>query len=353
MALRCDRCGRAFRNKYAVWGHLRACRPSSVEAEPAQPVSSAYGLAQPGLEPQLGEEFADEERQLRHRRLEFERRDLEREEHAAWERDMEALNTLIQRETEKERRRGIVEEVCSPFADLPYMIRGYQIPPGTRDAAKRRAHEELVRASGARSREELVQIVTQAREQVYAPLLQAQDDARAAEARAVAEREARLAQDREEAQRRAQGTINALPQGLEASAPGSDRFAEESELTEGADGDDEFEHDTEDDLDFEDEPDGNEEDHDELNGDTESVDEEEPAPGGLGGTLFKLGATALGMAMLSKALSSSRVWIADPQHGGDGSFAVGSAPPGPQPPWREASETEIQQGLQSGALRRE
>jgi len=72
----------------------------------------------------------------------------------------------------------------------------------------------------------------------------------------------------------------------------------------------------------------------------------------LGGTLFKLGAIALGLVVLSRALGSSKVWIADPHHGGDGSFAVGSAPPGPQPPWREASETEIQQGLQDGALRR-
>ena len=353
MAVRCDRCGRAFRNKYAVWGHLRACRPSSVEAEPAQPGSSAYGLAQPGLEPQLGEELADEERQLRHRRLEVKRRELEREEHAAWERDMEALNTQIQRETETERRRGIVEEVCSPFADLPYVVRGYQIPPGTCDAAKRRAHEELVLAGGGRSREELFQIVKQAREQVYAPLLKAQDDARAAEARAVAEREARLAQEREQAQRREQATISALPLGLEVSAPGADRFVEERELTEGADGDDELEDDTddtEDDLDFEDEPDGNEGDDAEL--DVESEDEEEPAPVGLGGTLLKLGAIVLGLVLLSKARSSSGVWISDPHHGGDGSFAVGSAPPGPQPPWREVSETEIQQGLQDGALRR-
>ena len=291
MAVRCDRCGRAFRSKYAVWGHLRACRPSSVEAEPAQPGSSAYGLAQPGLEPQLGEELADEERQLRHRRLEVKRRELEREEHAAWERDMEALNTQIQRETETERRRGIVEEVCSPFADLPYVVRGYQIPPGTCDAAKRRAHEELVLAGGGRSREELFQIVKQAREQVYAPLLKAQDDARAAEARAVAEREARLAQEREQAQRREQATISALPLGLEVSAPGADRFVEERELTEGADGDDELEDDTddtEDDLDFEDEPDRNEGDDDELDGDTEGDDEEEPAPVGLGGTLVTL-----------------------------------------------------------------
>ena len=79
--------------------------------------------------------------------------------------------------------------------------------------------------------------------------------------------------------------------------------------------------------------------------------EEEPAPGGWG-TLFTLGAIALGLVVLSRALGSSKVWIADPHHGGDGSFAVGSAPPGPQPPWREASETEIQQGLQDGALKR-
>jgi len=286
------------------------------------------------------------------RRLELQRRELEREEHAAWERDMEALNTQIQRETEAERRRGIVEEVCSPFADLPYTVRGYQIPPGTCDAAKRRAHEELVRAGGGRAREELVQIVKQAREQVYAPLLKAQDDASAAAARAVAEREARLAQEREEAQRREQATISALPQGLETSASGADRSAVERELTEGADGDDELEDDTEDDLDFEDEPDGNEGDDDELDGDTEWEDEEEPAPVGLGGTLVTLGAIALGLVVLSKARSSSRVWISAPHHGGDGSFAVGGAPPGPQPPWREASETEIQQGLQDGALRR-
>src|SRR5438132_2296276 len=244
MVVRCDRCGRAFRNKYGVWGHLRAWRPGSVEAEPAQPASSASGLAQPGLEPQLGEELADEERQLRHRRLELARRELEREEHAAWEQDMEALNTLIQRETETERRRGIVEEVCSPFADLQYMVRGYQIPPGTRDAAKRRAQDELARAGGGRSREELVQIVKQAREQVYAPVLKAQDDARAAEARAVVEREARLAQDREEALRREQATINALPQNIETNAPSADQFAEDGELTEGTDGDDELEDDT-------------------------------------------------------------------------------------------------------------
>src|SRR5881397_225097 len=38
---------------------------------------------------------------------------------------------------------------------------------------------------------------------------------------------------------------------------------------------------------------------------------------------------------ISNMLRFARVWISDPQHGGDGSFAVGSAPPGPQPPWRD------------------
>jgi len=59
-----------------------------------------------------------------------------------------------------------------------------------------------------------------------------------------------------------------------------------------------------------------------------------------------------GEVVLSKARSSSWVWISDSHTGGDGSFAVGSAPPGSIPPWREASPTEIQQGLQSGALKR-
>ncbi len=348
MAVRCERCGRAFQNKYAAWGHLRACRPSSVEAEPA---SSAYGLAQPRLEPQLSQELADEELQLRRRRLELERRDLERKEDAAWQRDMEAMEALIERETETERRRGVVEQVCSPFADLAYTARGYQIPPGTVDAAKRHVQEELARAGGRRSRDELVKLAAQAREQVYAPVLKAQDDARVAAARAAAEREAHLAQEREEARRREQVTITASPQGTENSEPIADRVVEERDLTDGTAGGHELEDDTEDD--FDDEPEGNETDDDEPDGDTEledePEDEEEPAPVGWG-TFLTLGAIALGAAALFTAQSSSRVWIADPQYGGNGSFAVGNAPPGPNPPWRVASQTEIQQGLQSGAL---
>src|SRR2546425_2806367 len=50
----------------------------------------------------------------------------------------------------------------------------------------------------------------------------------------------------EEAQRREQATINALPQGLETSAPGADRFVEDRELTDGTDDDHETEDDTED-----------------------------------------------------------------------------------------------------------
>src|SRR5437870_1622648 len=172
MAVRCERCGRAFQNKYAVWGHLRVCRPGSVEAELAQPASSAYGLAQPGLEPQFSHELPDEEElQLRRRRLELERRELDREENAAWRRDLETLNTLA----ETARRRGVVEQVCSPFAELAYTLKGYQVPPGTRDVAKRRVQEEFERAGGERSREELVKIAEQAREQVYAPVLKAQE----------------------------------------------------------------------------------------------------------------------------------------------------------------------------------
>src|SRR5215471_3600025 len=115
MAVRCERCGRTFQNKYAVWGHLRACRPHSVKAEPAQPASLAYGLAEAGLEPHLSQELADQELELRRRRLALEQREVERQESAAWERDMNDLMGRIERETEKETRRGVVEEVCSPF----------------------------------------------------------------------------------------------------------------------------------------------------------------------------------------------------------------------------------------------
>src|SRR5207245_3549272 len=151
MAVRCDRCGRAFQNKYGLWGHRRACR---TEAEPAQPASSAYRLAQPGLEPRPSAAPVDEEAELRHRRLELERRQLEREEAAAWHREIEALNVEIKRQTEITRRRDVVDEVCSPFADLPYTLKGYQIPPGTSAAAIRRAHEELERDGARRGRSE-------------------------------------------------------------------------------------------------------------------------------------------------------------------------------------------------------
>src|SRR5207245_11752931 len=97
MAVRCDRCGRAFQNKYGLWGHRRACR---TEAEPAQPASSAYRLAQPGLEPGPSEALVDEEAQLRHRRLELERRQLERGEAAAWHRETEAPHVQTKPTTE-------------------------------------------------------------------------------------------------------------------------------------------------------------------------------------------------------------------------------------------------------------
>jgi hypothetical protein len=265
---------------------------------------------------------------------------------------MEAMEALIERETETERRRrGVVEEVCSPFVALAYTVRGYQILPGTVAAAKRHVQEELARAGRGRSRDELVKLAAEAREQVYAPVLKAQDDARVAAARAAAERKAHLAQEREEARRREQVAIPASPQGTENSEPVAHRVVEERDLTDGTAGGHELEDDTEDD--FDDEPEGNETDDDEPDGDTElegePEDEEESAPVGWG-TFLALGAIALGVAVLSTARRLSRAWIADPHNGGDGSFEVSSVPPGPEPPWRVASQREIQQGLQSGAF---
>lgn len=42
------------------------------------------------------------------------------------------------------------------------------------------------------------------------------------------------------------------------------------------------------------------------------------------------------------ALASSTVWISDPSQGGSGQLSTGATPPGSMPPWREASEYEIQ-----------
>ena len=350
MAVRCDRCGRAFQNKYGLWGHRRACR---TEAEPAQPASSAYRLAQPRLEPGPSEALVDEEAELRHRRLELERRQLEREEAATWHREIEALNVEIKRQTEIRRRRDIVDEVCSPFADLPYMLKGYQIPPGTSDAAKRRAREKLERAGAGRSREELVRIAQQAREQVYAPVLKAQDEARAAAEREAAEREAVHAQQQQdEARRREQIALQALSPGFGNSGLDSDRVMEGREAAAGTDGGDEPENDTEDELKFEGESEFDDPDDDEADGnfEPEAEPDDEPAATGLS-ALLGLGAIALGVVALARLLNPSRVWISDPNTGGDGSFGVGSVAPGPNPPWRAASHGEIQQALDTGALR--
>src|SRR5437867_7197422 len=331
MAVRCDRCGRAFQNKYGLWGHRRACR---TEAEPAQPASSAYRLAQPGLEPGSSEALVDEEAELRHRRLELERRQLEREEAATWHREIEALNVEIKRQTEIRRRRDIVDEVCSPFVDLPYTLKGYQIPPDTSTAAKRRAHEALERAGAGRSREELVRIAQQAREQVYAPVLKAHDDARAAAARETAEREAVRAQQQDEARRREQMAPRALSLGFGNSALCADRVMEDREVTAGTDDDDEPE-DAEEELKLKGESEFDDRDDDEADGDIapEVEPDDEPAATGLQ-ALLGLGVIAIGVVALARLLNPSRVWISDPDTGGDGSFEVGGGAPGPNPPWR-------------------
>lgn len=249
--------------------------------------------------------------------------------------------------------------MCSPFADLPYTLKGYLLPPGTSDAAKRRAHEELERAGAGRSREELLRIAQQAREQVYAPVLKAQDDARASAAREAAEREAVRAQQQDEARRREQMAPRALSPGFGNSARGADRVMEDREAAAGTDDVDEPEDDAEEELKLEGDSEFDDRDDDEADGDSESeVDPEvepddEPEATGLQ-ALLGLGAVALGVVALARLLNPSRVsrvWISDPDTGGDGSFGVGSVAPGPQPPWRAASQAEIQQGLDAGALK--
>ncbi len=352
MAVVCERCGRAFQNKYAVWGHRRACRPHSAKAEPAEPASSAYGLAEAGREPQLTQELNDQEFELRRRRLALEQREVERRESAAWERDMNELMGKIEREAEKETRRGVVEEVCSPFVDLRYTLKGYKIPPGLSDAAKRRVEEELKRAASGRSRHELLKLAEQARDRVYAQVLQAQDDLRAEATQAAAERKAPLAREEEKAQRQEETTPSPVLPVPDNRLPVVDRLVKQHGLTDGDYDNEELEDDTEDEVDSQDEPEEDEWDDDDHHPESDVEPEEEPTPAGVLGTLLTLGAVAAGVALVVRALKPSRVWVSDPRQGGDGSFAVGGAPPGSQPPWKEANETEIQQGLDSGALRR-
>ncbi len=352
MAVRCERCGRTFQNKYAVWGHRRACRPHSVKAELAEPASSAYGLAEAELEPLRSQELVDQERELRRRRLALELQEVERQENAARQREMNELTSQIERQAEQETRRGVVEEVCSPFADLRYTLKGYKIPPGLSDAAKRHVQEELKRAGSGRSRYELLKLAEQARDQVYAKALQAQDDLRAEATRAAAERKADLARGRQEAQGQERMTPCPVPPVPDDGLPVVDRLDTQRALTDGNDANEEPGNDTEDEVDSEDGPE--EDEWDDNDADTESDAElaERRAPTGLLGPLLTLGAVVAGLALVVKALTPSKVWISDPRNGGDGSFAVGSAPPGSQPPWRVASEMEIQQGLDSGDLRR-
>lgn len=79
--------------------------------------------------------------------------------------------------------------------------------------------------------------------------------------------------------------------------------------------------------------------------------------GGMGWWL--LGGLALVLLLSAKRpevvpytdLPSTTVWISDlMQIGGTGNFFIGSAPPGASPPWREASQYEIQQAMAEGRL---
>lgn len=87
--------------------------------------------------------------------------------------------------------------------------------------------------------------------------------------------------------------------------------------------------------------------------------EHAPAPGVGGWGFVPLAAIAAGLwfifggrpraAAPATELSSATVWIADAFQGGSGQLATGAAPPGPSPPWREASQAEIQSALAAPA----
>ena len=144
----------------------------------------------------------------------------------------------------------------------------------------------------------------------------------------------------------------ALSLGFGNSALGADQGMEDREVTAGTDEDDKPEGDAEEKLKLEGESEFDDRDDEEADGDIEPEVEpdDEPAATGLP-ALLGLGAIALGVVALARLLNPSRVWISDPDTGGDGSFEVGSVAPGPNPPWRAASRAEIQQGLDAGTLR--
>lgn len=335
MTVDCERCGRAFKSQYAVFGHRRACRGPRQ----AQPASRASEPAQPGLAVPLSPALASEQVELQRRRMALQRRELERAESSAAERDLHDLRMFFAKEDEARTRRDVVEQVCPVFADSEYARRGYRIPFGTAEIAKRRAGDAVEHAPAGSSREKLLTIAEQARDEIYAPIVRVQDAARAAAAAADAAEEARRMNDAAQAQRSAERMIAmSLPPRDNPVAPAVEPDMERRQYVElDEDGDREFD----DDIDPPDEPD---EYHD------PDTDRPQQTAAGLG-TLLVVFGFGLAGAALYKAWKSSTLWIADPLTGGDGSFAMGSEPPGPTPPWREASAAEIEQGIASGALR--
>ena len=103
-----------------------------------------------------------------------------------------------------------------------------------------------------------------------------------------------------------------------------------------------------DDADESDEDEDDEELYDEPTPDEQVA----PAVGGFCTLLVAAGIALAVGAVLRAFTTPMTAWIADPNNGGDGAFAVSSAPPGATPPWRQATQAEIEQGVSSGALRR-
>ncbi len=316
MAYSCRTCGETFQTAQGVRGHQNRHRKQNLSPDPVEP---RFDLDQPNLGEPVSDEIKAARERLQLRRIEEENRAMDAR---AARREQEKLAEFL-RAADQARQERI-----------------------DRDSAKRRAEEARQAAQAEERRRQ------QAR------------DARIDQGKKLADRllevnnvdvfarwriraEIRTALEKVADNELIENVVNRVLAGQlpppKATEPARTPQIQ-GNLPAPADADvDELEDEGDEALDDDSEVDDTEEGN-------EPADDDEPGPAGWG-TLLKLGAVVLGVAVLVKALKAPTVWLSDPATGGDGSFAVGPAPPGSDPPWRAASPAEIQRGLQSGALR--
>ncbi len=317
MAYSCRTCGETFQTAQGVRGHQNRHRKPNLSPEPVEP---RFDLDQPNLGEPVSDEIKDARERLQLRKIEEENRAMDAR---AERREQEKLAELL-RAADQARQDRIA-----------------------RESAKRRAEEARQAAQAEeRRRQQARDARIDQGKKLADRLLEANNVDVFARWRIRAE--IRTALEKAAENELIENVVNRVLAGEfplpKATEPARTPQIQGNLPVLAAADVDEFEDDEADEaLDDDSEGDDPEE------GD-EPADDDEPGPAGWG-TLLTLGAVVLGVAVLAKALKAPTVWLSDPATGGDGSFAVGPAPPGSNPPWRAASPAEIQRGLESGALR--